>query len=290
VGGRNGLVDGTTSGEPSRPTLSRLDPLTALSLFALAFVVGGYGTIIGAGGGFLLVPGLALLFGLDGANAVGTGAITLALIRIAGAVAYDAQGLVVRPLAAWFALGSAPVALLAGWLLTNRFESAVLLTAIGVLLMGLAVFVLLSPTMTVETVPTGERLQSGQAHHREPQPRVGVLVGGGAGVGILAGLFAVGGGLVTVPFLARTHRLTAHQAVASTAAAGTVASSAASVGHALAGNIVWSHTPFLVVGAIVGSTLGANFAGRLPARTVMALLALGLLAAGLPLIGVAQWR
>ena len=89
-----------------------MDVGTIVALFAFAAVVGAYGTIIGAGGGFLLIPGLVLLFDLDGAEAVGTGAITLLAIGASGAWAYDREGLVDRRGAAWFSITSVPIAML----------------------------------------------------------------------------------------------------------------------------------------------------------------------------------
>ena len=91
-----------------------MDVATALGLFALAAMVGTYGTVIGAGGGFVLIPGMVLLFGFEGVEAVGTGAVALAVIGATGAAAYDKQGLVARPVAGWFALG-AVVLSWAGW-------------------------------------------------------------------------------------------------------------------------------------------------------------------------------
>ncbi len=258
-----------------------LDPATAAGLLAFALAVGAYGSIIGAGGGFLLIPGLALLFGLQGAEAVGTGVITLACLHAGGALAYDRQGLVVRRVAAWWALGAAPVALLSGWLLTNRFDSDLLLTLIGLLMMALALFV-----VTGSMAANGRTPSSGPGNAL--RPRVGPLLAGAVGVGFLNGTFAVGGGLITVPYLATVQRLPAHQAAATTAAAGTVASSSAGVGHGLAGNIVWSYAPLLMIGAVIGSTLGARLAVRLSPRTVMALLSAGLVMAGAPLVGFAQ--
>ena len=263
------------------PTLTGLDPEVVAGLLTFTLAVGAYGSIIGAGGGFLLIPGLALLFGLDGAEAVGTGVVTLAFLHGAGAVAYDRQGLVDRPVAAVWALAAAPVALLSGWLLTNRLDSEVLLTIIGLLMIALAGFVIVGSTGGTEPV----------APEQAPQlpPRVGALLGGGSGVGFLNGTFAVGGGLLTVPYLARVQRLSAHRAAATTAAAGTVASSAAALGHTLAGNVLWTYAPVLVVGAALGSSTGARIAPRLPVRTVMTLLAAGLVLAGAPLIGFARW-
>jgi len=259
-----------------------LEPDIAIGLFGLALVIGAYGSIIGAGGGFLLIPGLALLFGLEGAEAVGTGVVTLACLHAAGALAYERQGLVDRPVAAWWAAAAGPVALLSGWLLTNRFDSELLLTTIGLLMIVLAVFVVVGPAgRTIGAIGPGPA---------DPvEPRVGALLAGASGVGFLNGTFAVGGGLIAVPYLARVQRLSAHRAAATTAAAGMVASSAATVGHALAGNIVWSFAPPLVLGAVIGSSTGARLAPRLSPRTVMVLLSAGLVVAGAPLIGFARW-
>lgn len=264
-----------------------MDPGVVAGLFALALLIGAYGSVIGAGGGFLLIPGLALLFGLEGAEAVGTGVVTLACLHGAGSLTYDRQGLVERSVAAWWASVAGPVALLSGWLLTNRLDSDVLLTIIGLLMIALAVFVVVGsvglgsvglgrPAVEINTGSPGE-------------PRVGALLLGGSGVGFLNGAFAVGGGLIAVPYLARVQHLSAHRAAATTAAAGMVASSAATVGHALAGNIVWVYAPPLILGAVIGSSTGARLSPRLAPRTVMALLSAGLVAAGAPLIGVTRW-
>jgi len=40
----------------------------------------------------------------------------------------------------------------------------------------------------------------------------------------------------------------------------------------------------LIVGAVIGSTAGARIAGRLSGRTVLALVAVGLVGAGVPLL------
>ena len=244
---------------------------------ALALGIGMYGTIIGAGGGFLLVPALAVLFGLEPAAAVGTGALTLGLIRVTGGLGYHRQGLVQWPVAGWFALGAGPVALLSGWLLTERIDSQALLAFIGVLLLVLAAFVVVRYTVG--------GLGSGAAQGSVMiAPRKASLFAGGAAVGVMNGTFAVGGGLVAVPYMAKVQKLSAHQAAATTTAAGTVGSAAATLGHSFNGNVQWSFAPLLFVGALAGSWIGAKWAGRLSERVVMALLAAGLVIAGLPLV------
>lgn len=248
-----------------------MDPGTALGLFALAVAVGTYGTIIGAGGGFILIPSLVLLFDLEGVEAVGTGTVTLAVIGITGAVALDRRGLVDRPVAGWFAAGSVPLALLAGWLLADRIDSTLFIALLGFLLLGLAVLVVVVPPVVAIA-----------GHTLAPRRRW--LGGVGAAIGTTSGLFAVGGGLVTVPVLSRLQRLPPHQATATTLATASLSSLGGAVGHSLAGNVQWSEAALLMAGAFVGSSIGARLSGRLAPRTVLILLAAGLVAAGVPLL------
>lgn len=248
-----------------------MDLNTALGLLALAGVVGAYGTIIGAGGGFVLIPGLVLLFDLAGAQAVGTGAVTLTAVGVTGAVTYDRSGLVDRPVATAFGLGSVPVALLSGWLLAHRIDAETFNGVLGALLLGLALLVVFVPPAPARQGPA-------------LAPRRGPLVAGGAGVGLLSGTFAVGGGLVTVPLLTRLQHLTPHRAAATTSATAMMSSAAGATGHTVAGNVVWDHALVLVGGAIVGSGVGARLAGRLAPRTVLLALAVGLVTAAVPLL------
>lgn len=249
-----------------------MDLTTALGLLALAAIVGTYGTIIGAGGGFVLIPGLILLFDLEGAEAVGTGTIALAVIGLTGAATYDRGGMVARPVAGWFTLGSMPLALLSAWFLADRIDSDVFVSVLGFLLLGLAIFVVVTPPVVEPIGATGV------------PARPGPLAAGGAVVGVTSGTFAVGGGLLTVPYISRVQHLGPHRAAATTATTAMASSMAASVGHTIAGNVVWSHAVLLIVAAFVGSSVGARTAGRLAPRTVLALLAAGLVAAGIPLL------
>lgn len=248
-----------------------MDPGTAVGLIALGLVVGAYGTIIGAGGGFVMIPGLVLLFDLQGATAVGTGAVALMVIGLTGAVSYSRSGLVAWPVAGWFAVGSIPLALVSAWLLANRIDADAFIGILGVLLLVLAVIVI-----------TG--LHHHPAGDPELPPRPERLIPAGAAVGITSGTFAVGGGLVTVPALERMQRMVAHRATATTSATAWASSFAGSVGHAIAGNVEWDTAGVLAGAAMAGSLTGASAAGKLSAGTVRALVAIGLVAAGVPLL------
>jgi len=249
-----------------------VDVTAAIALVAFAVVVGGYGTIIGAGGGFVLIPGLMLAFDLDPAEAVGTGAVTLLAIGVSGAWAYDRAGLVDRAAVGRFALGSVPTALLCGWLLSARIDHGVFTGLLAIVLLALAVFVVAMPTRP----PPGRSTGSDRS--------LRLLPGGGVVVGFLAGTFAVGGGLVTLPIMARARGLAPHRAAATTAGASMLGTIGAASGHVMAGNVVWSRAWLLILGAAAGSAVGARTAHRIPARAVLVLVSGGLLAAAIPLL------
>lgn len=63
-------------------------------------------------------------------------------------------------------------------------------------------------------------------------------------------------------------------------------------GHIVARNPEWSFLSVIIIGSVVGCRIGAKNAGRLSARTVLALLAAGLAVAGLPFLvrGVTRAR
>ncbi|MFT7474238.1 MAG: putative membrane protein YfcA [Verrucomicrobiales bacterium] len=248
-----------------------MDVGLALGLFILALGVGIYGTIIGAGGGFVMVAGLVLIFDLSGAEAVGTSVITTLFIQLTGAITYDRAGMIDRPTVRWFATGSIPVAFLSAALLANRIPERLFGLLIGALLLSLAVFVVVRPGPQDTTgAPLGPR---------KPQ-----LVGLGSTIGVLSGAFGVGAGLLTVPAIRSLQKLSTHRAAATTTAIGAASSFAAALGHILAKNPRWSFAPFVIAGAIIGGRIGSNSAGKLSQRTVGVLLAGGLFAAGAPLL------
>lgn len=242
-----------------------------MGLFLLALLVGTYGSIIGAGGGFAMVAGLVLFFDLAGAEAVATSSITILFVQSAGAITYDRKGLVDRPTATWFVLGSVPVAFVSAALLANRIPERTFDLLIGSLLVALAIFVV------AVRVPETEGVGAAQPRRRE-------LTVAGSFTGVLTGAFGVGAGLVTVPVISWLRRLRPHRASATTSAIGAVAGLAASIGHVVAGNPRWSYLPFVIAGAIIGGRVGANSAQRLSPGTVQLLLAIGLVAAGLPVL------
>ncbi len=106
--------------------------------------VGTYGTIVGAGGGFLLVPLLLLLFPSDAPSVVTASSLAVIVANAAsGTVAYARMRRISYRTGISFAVATIPGALLGSWL-TAFVPRRAFGAAFGILLVGVAVFLALT--------------------------------------------------------------------------------------------------------------------------------------------------
>src|SRR5256884_6713822 len=102
-------------------------------LVAVGFLVGAFGTLIGAGGGFLLVPLLLIGYHFRPADAVGTSLSLVFLNAASGSFAYLRQRRVDLSLGWKFAAATVPGAI-GGAYLTRAMSSQTFSLAFGALL------------------------------------------------------------------------------------------------------------------------------------------------------------
>jgi len=121
-------------------------------------VVGAATGMVGAGGGFLVVPALALLGGLPMATAVGTSLLVVAMKSGAGLVGYLDATTIDWRLATGVTLAAVAGSLVGGRL-AGRVPEDALRHGFGWFVAGVAAFVLLrelgTPTLALATTPTG---------------------------------------------------------------------------------------------------------------------------------------
>ncbi|MDV3131339.1 sulfite exporter TauE/SafE family protein [Mycobacterium sp. 29Ha] len=120
-------------------------PLVKMAVLGVA--VGGVSGLVGAGGGFLLVPALAVLAGLPMAAAVGTSLVVIAMQSFAGLTGHLASGHVDWPLAA-MVTAAAVVGALIGARLSGAVDADALRT-----LFGWFVLLMASVILAQETTP-----------------------------------------------------------------------------------------------------------------------------------------
>ncbi len=83
----------------------------------IGIIAGGYGTIVGAGGGFIFVPALLLILHMDPAVAAGSGLVIVLINSISGVIGYTKQKKINYKTGLTIGISALPGSLLGVWLL-----------------------------------------------------------------------------------------------------------------------------------------------------------------------------
>jgi hypothetical protein len=121
-----------------------MDPLSVALFLAFGLAVGTYGTLVGLGGGFVIVPAMLLVYRATPQAAVGTSLTVVFLNALSGSISYARQRRIDIRTGLKFALATIPGAALGAYLssyLTSRPFSFVF----GLLLLLLAGLLLWKP-------------------------------------------------------------------------------------------------------------------------------------------------
>lgn len=271
--------------------------VSLLGLAALGLVAGAYGTIIGAGGGFLIVPALLLLYPAYEPEQIT--AISLAVVwanATSGSVAYARQRHIDYLTGAIFVVSSVP-GVLGGALLVHLVPRRLFSILFGILLTAVAMFVVFRrPNTAVRPPLTAKgllirRLAAGGMTYRYGY-RVWEGITLSLTVGFISSLFGIGGGLIQVPSMIILLHIPTQFAVATSQFILAFMSGGATLLHLGSGSLAGEEllqVAALAVGAVPGAQLGAGLAHRLRGGAVLALLsaALAVLAFRLLLKGLA---
>ncbi|MGH9381997.1 MAG: sulfite exporter TauE/SafE family protein [Thermoanaerobaculia bacterium] len=236
-----------------------------LGLFAAGGAAGLVGSLLGVGGGLVVVPVLHLLFGVPLRTAVGTSLVVITGTSLVGTAGYLRRGWTMFDLALRLELGALIGAVAASRLAPRVPEHTVAWIFALVLTATALQLAIRSGRRPGEERPTESRLRRGLAWGLAP-------LGGGA-----SGLLGIGGGLVQVPILRLALGLEMRRAVAtSTATVGWTASLAA-LAYLGRGEVDLAAAPWLLAGILAGGGLGPVLAGRIPRRGLELLFAVLLL-------------
>jgi uncharacterized membrane protein YfcA len=243
------------------------------ALIALGVVVGAYGTMIGAGGGFVLVPVLIILYPELSPEAVTSISLAVVVLNaLSGSVAYARQKRIDYKAGAIFASatipGSAFGAVATGFVDAHTFE-----VAFALMLMGVAVWLVMprKPRVLVSRPPARyiRRLlmdSHGDTYVYSFDPWLGVAAG--LGIGVLASLFGVGGGIFYVPLMVLVMRFPAHIATSTSTFVLVFTAGTGAFVHLLLGDYEGVSFEHFVLGAgmLAGAQLGALMSLRLAHR------------------------
>ena len=276
-------------------------PIDYWWLLPLGVLIGAFGTLIGAGGGFILVPILLLVYPHEKTELIT--AISLAVVffnALSGSFAYARMKRVDYKSGIIFAIATIPGAIL-GALSTAYVPRRAFDLIFGVLMVVAAVVLWLSAREEHSTSPAPKispvsekattRLTErhlvdaeGVHYHYVFNLRLGVILS--IFVGYLSSVLGVGGGFIHVPALSRLLNFPVHIATATSHFVLAIMALTGTLVHVAQG--VFAHglrrTAILAVGVLIGAQAGAWLSNRTGGKTIIRGLAVALAFVGIRLI------
>lgn len=228
---------------------------------ALGILVGLLGALLGIGGGMVIVPLLVFAWDYEPQLAIGTSVLVVLMNAVSGTWGYVRQKKVCVDAALKFAVATVPGAFL------GSYAAEYLQGRLFYLVFG-AFFVLAAVNMYRKA----NKEAAGKTAGEVPEVynwKLGVLCS--VGVGFLASILGIGGGIVHVPFMVYVLNFPVHVAIATSTCILAVSSLAGLVSHAMLGHIVWTSGFAIGAGAFVGAQGGVALAQRLQSGILMKL-------------------
>ncbi|ADU31672.1 sulfite exporter TauE/SafE family protein [Evansella cellulosilytica] len=262
-------------------------------LLLLGLVAAILGSIMGLGGGIIVVPALMMLSGympiLHGITpqiAVGTSLLIMIFTGLSSTLAYLKQKKVDYQSAFIFFGGSGPGALFGVWL-NKDLNTDIFLIIFGTFIV-LVSFVLMVRKYILPLKPAKKGVQRTYVNRAGVEitygyhPIIGILIG--FVVGMCSGLFGIGGGSLMVPAMILLFGFPPHIAVATSMLMIFLSAILSSVSHMALGNIDWLYVLALLPGAWIGGQLGAAINRKMQSDAIVNLLRVFLIIIGIRLI------
>ena len=257
----------------------------------LGLGVGAYGTVIGAGGGFILVPVLLVVYPRMTATQVT--AVSLAVVfvnSVSGSLNYARARRIDYRTGLVLAIATVPGAVL-GAIVVGAIPRRLFDLIMGGALVLVSLFLLARPggnrplwlnsRYTVRRVLTG--LDDTTYEYRF---NLALAAAFSVGIGFLSSLLGIGGGIIQVPLLTSFFAFPPHIATATAQFALMFTSATGALTHVVQG----VYGPFvrltaeLAVGVLLGAQIGAVLSRRLKGVVIIRLLAVALGLVGIRLL------
>lgn len=285
-------------GEQRRARIGRLSllaspaldhtPLTfTLIVLGASFVAGLFGSLVGVGGGIIVVPTLTLLLGVDIKYAIGASIVSVIATSSGAAASYVRDGIANMRIAMVLEIATAAGAL-GGAVIAGYVPGKWLYLLFGVLLCYTAWSMSRKKRTTVAPVPAdpiADRLklhgsyfdpsQARTIEYRVARTPLGFVVSAIAGV--MSGLLGIGGGAIKVPVMNLAMGIPLKVSTATSNFMIGVTAAASAVVYFLRGDVIPFIAAPVAAGVLVGATCGSKLLGRLHTNVIRAAFVLVLL-------------
>jgi uncharacterized membrane protein YfcA len=253
--------------------------LTYTLLFIIGFGSATFGSIVGLGGGIIIVPALIymgpLFMGkeIPTTVAVGTSLAVLIVTALASTLTYVKQKKVDFRSGWLYFITSGPAAML-GSALTGAIHQRTFQLVFGCFMLFMALLMVardyIKPVQIKWKIKREYTDEKGKTwfYGYNVVPALAI----GFGVGIISGLFGIGGGSLFVPAMVLLFAYPPHVATATSMFVIFLSSILGSVTHISLGEVDWLSAAALAPGAWIGGRLGARIASRMSGKGLLWLL------------------
>ncbi|MEH6936585.1 sulfite exporter TauE/SafE family protein [Bacillus sp. JJ664] len=268
--------------------------LQILILISIGLAAGTFGSLFGLGGGIIIVP---MLLNIDRILpvfstvpiqiAVGTSLITIVFSSLSSTFAYRKQKRIDFKSGLLFMIGSVPGSLLGSYintlLNTERFK-----LFFGILLVCISLFLFVSSKFKKKPKEIHKGIiqtyTNDQGEAYTYSYNLPLAIGLSGIVGLISGLFGIGGGVMLVPMMAFLFGFPPQLAIATSMFVVMFTTIGSSISYLLIGAVNFYYVLLLIPGAWVGGKLGALINQKLKSETVSFILRFVLLFYGVKLM------
>ncbi|MBN8555201.1 MAG: sulfite exporter TauE/SafE family protein [Deltaproteobacteria bacterium] len=244
-----------------------------MTLIVLGFLIGTLGTLIGAGGGFIMIPILFYLY--PHASAAYITGISLAVVclnAISGSAAYARQKKIDYRNGIYFAVAALPGSVLGAYAI-QYIPRSTFNFIFGILLAVVSIYLLIKPEKKKSSSST-----EGSQKISSAKIKLGILIS--TFVGFLSSILGIGGGIIHVPLLIHVLDFPVHRATATSHFILAILTFVATLTHIYQGifdELAVRSILLLGLGVIFGAQLGAYLSKHIHSRWIVRGLAIALI-------------
>lgn len=263
-------------------------------LLIVGLIAGTLGSLVGLGGGIVIVPtllflgsGTSLLSEVSPQVATGTSLLVIIFTGLSSTIAYYKQKRVDYKSGLIFFIGSGPGGIFGAWV-NKQLDVDAFSIWFGVFMIFISFVLMFKDRLKPRKKKSEKGIwrtyidDSGNVQSYGFHPATGIAIS--VVVGFLGGLLGIGGGSLLVPAMILLFFFPTHIAVATSMLLLFLTSITSSIAHIYMGNINWLYAAALIPGAWFGGKLGAAINQKLPSKTIVVLLRIVLIIVGARLI------
>ncbi len=268
--------------------------MSMIILILVGFLSAIIGSLVGIGGGIIIVPTLIyfgvtmnVLDGITPQTAIGTSSIILIATGLSSTIGYLKQKQVDIKNGFLFLIGIIPGALIGAYL-SQYLTIHSFNLYFGIFLIVVAIMLMIRHRIPPIKASQQERYMKSFTDAHGEHYRYGVVpsiaIIASFVIGLTAGLFGIGGGALMTPLMLLVFRFPPHVAVGTSMMMIFFSSLTGSIGHIVLGHVLWGYSIILIISSWIGAQIGVKLNKTVKSDTVVLILRLVMLALGVYLI------